>query len=96
MTDDLQKVHNAVMVSPYFPVMIRPYPEEIDISHFSLSFTTHTQVKGSGSPPGPFAFLGAQGFPAADLADNLTDRRDARWDGNEKYNSSGYIPDNTI
>ena len=25
--------------------MIRPYPEEIDISHFSLSFTTHTSKR---------------------------------------------------
>ena len=42
MKYDLQKVHNMVTVLPYFSVMIRPYPEEIDISHFSLSFTTHT------------------------------------------------------
>ena len=45
MRYDLQKVHNADTVSPYFPVMIRPYPEEIDISHFSLSFTTHTSKR---------------------------------------------------
>ena len=57
MKYDLQKVHNTDTVSPYFPVMIRPYPEEIDISHFSLSFTTHTQVRGLGSPPGPLTFF---------------------------------------
>ncbi|MBS5548351.1 MAG: hypothetical protein KHX40_04030 [Oscillospiraceae bacterium] len=45
MRDDLQKVHNTDTVLPYFPVMIRPYPEEIDISHFSLSFTTHTSKR---------------------------------------------------
>ncbi len=45
MRYDLQKVHNADTVLPYFPVMIRPYPEEIDISHFSLSFTTHTSKR---------------------------------------------------
>ena len=39
MKYDLQKVHNTDTVSPYFPVMIRPYPEEIDISHFSHTDT---------------------------------------------------------
>ena len=67
MRDDLQKVHNTDTVLPYFPVMIRPYPEEIDISHFSTqkksispispSPLQHTQVRGPGGKPGPLTFF---------------------------------------
>ena len=55
--DDLQKVHNAVTVLPYLSVRIRPYPEGSLISPISPSPLQHTQVKGLGSPPGPFTFF---------------------------------------
>ena len=49
-----QNVHEVVMILPFFSGMITVYPEDKNnISHFSLSFTTHT-AESPGHRPGLF------------------------------------------